>query len=57
MIAEIVSLIPANEFFKWQPLYTKGLQSLIFAAALAEFVRCESLIEMSAVCELLGVSI
>ncbi|KAL7414426.1 Translin [Mrakia frigida] len=55
MIAEITDLIPANQYFKWAPLYNRPLQALIFAAALAELVLHQKLIEINKVAELIGI--
>ncbi|CED82406.1 Translin family protein [Phaffia rhodozyma] len=55
LLSGLAQLIPAHEFFKWQSLITRPLQSLVFAAALAHFILHERLIEIDQVGLILGI--
>ncbi|KAJ1303176.1 hypothetical protein OPQ81_011375 [Rhizoctonia solani] len=53
---KIASVVPQNQFWRWKDMWTRSLQSIIFVAALAEYLSTERLLTLPECEQLLGVS-
>jgi len=54
-VTKIAECVPANQFWRWKEMWSKQLQSAVFAAALYEFLNSGKLLSMPAVHLLLGI--
>ncbi|KAG8689257.1 hypothetical protein FRC08_011028 [Ceratobasidium sp. 394] len=45
-LAKIVSVVPANQFWKWKDMWTRSLNSILFVAALNEYLTTERLLTL-----------
>lgn len=48
--------MPEGELYRWHSTYQRPMQQLVFAAALAEFLQTQTLVELSAIETLLGIN-
>ncbi|CEL62726.1 Translin OS=Mus musculus GN=Tsn PE=1 SV=1 [Rhizoctonia solani AG-1 IB] len=53
---KIASAVPPNQFWRWKDMWTRSLQSIIFVAALDEYLSTERLITLPECEQLLDVS-
>lgn len=52
--AGLVDLIPPSQFWKWKDQWANALRTVIFSAALVEYLASGRLISLAATNELLG---
>ncbi|KAG8739355.1 hypothetical protein FRC10_005745 [Ceratobasidium sp. 414] len=45
-LAKIASLVPANQFWRWKDMWTRSLTSILFVAALNEYLTTERLLTL-----------
>ncbi|KAJ4482135.1 translin [Lentinula aciculospora] len=53
-IAELASLIPPNQFWRWKDMWCNSLRTAVFAAALSEFLTKGTLISLESTSDMLG---
>jgi len=54
-VASIAGCVPENQFWRWKEIWSKQLQSVVFAAAFFEFLDSGKLLSMPAARLLLGI--
>lgn len=50
----LATLIPENQFWRWKDMWSNSIRTVIYAAALVEFLSSGTLITLPQVNELLG---
>ncbi|KAJ4491375.1 translin [Lentinula edodes] len=53
-IAELASLIPPNQFWRWKDMWCNSLRTAVFAAALSEYLTNGTLISLESTSNTLG---
>lgn len=53
-ISSIVALVPENQYWRWNGIWTHPLRSAIFAAVFMEYLTTERLLSQDGVAEALG---
>lgn len=53
--AALATLVPPNQFWRWKDMWSNSLRTMVYSAALVEYLTHESLISLAQVSEMLGI--
>jgi hypothetical protein len=53
-VKALIVLIPPHEFWKWKDMWTNSMRTVVFAAALRQFLLDRTLISLPETAQLLG---